>query len=278
MISTARMGAAATALGVILSAAPSHGAQGPAVELVGTVPIETRLGDPSVRSARDVWLEMIREANRSLDFEQFYLSHWPGEPLGEILDEIGRAARRGVRVRLLLDARMHRTYPQPADSLGTVPGIEVRTLDMSRLGGGVQHAKFFMVDGQALFLGSQNFDWRALKHIHELGVRVRDARVVEEFAQVFEHDWAAAADTTAARSTALPAWRSRPGSSPRSPIRVVQAEGDTVDRLAELQPQGPHPGFHALGSRRHRPAAGLGAPRDRGPAPGLCAGRPRHHR
>ncbi|MCE9626586.1 MAG: hypothetical protein K8R56_01570, partial [Candidatus Eisenbacteria bacterium] len=31
--------------------------------------------------------------------------------------------------------------------------------------GGVQHAKFMMVDGDQAWLGSQNLDWRALSHI-----------------------------------------------------------------------------------------------------------------
>jgi phosphatidylserine/phosphatidylglycerophosphate/cardiolipin synthase-like enzyme len=38
-------------------------------------------------------------------------------------------------------------------------------------------------------LGSQNFDWRALKHIHELGVRVRNKDIADIFGDIFEIDW-----------------------------------------------------------------------------------------
>lgn len=45
--------------------------------------------------------------------------------------------------------------------------------------GGVQHAKYF---------GSQNFDWRAIEHIQELGLRVRVPEVVQALGALFEYD------------------------------------------------------------------------------------------
>jgi phosphatidylserine/phosphatidylglycerophosphate/cardiolipin synthase-like enzyme len=201
------------------------------VQLVETVPVETRLGNPALPAARDVWIQMIRGARRTLDIEQFYLSTWPGEPLEGVLSAIGEAAGRGVKVRLLLDARMYRTYPMPADSLGRLPHVELRRLDMGRIAGGVQHAKFFIVDGREVFLGSQNFDWRALRHIHELGVRVRDARAARAFGEVFELDWAAAGDSTAARAPV-------PQRHVPVPIRIAQGRGDTMDLWPSYSPKG----------------------------------------
>jgi phosphatidylserine/phosphatidylglycerophosphate/cardiolipin synthase-like enzyme len=174
-------------------------------------------------------MKLFEGARQTLDIEQFYLSTWPHEPMDDVLGALGAAAGRGVRVRLLLDAAMYRTYPRTADSLAKVPGFTVRLVDFRRIAGGVQHAKFFLVDGETAFLGSQNFDWRALKHIHELGVRVRDRRVAADFQQVFELDWAMGApvgqgpDTTrVARATQVP------HASGTLPYRIVQAPGDTV--------------------------------------------------
>src|SRR5439155_13562772 len=99
------------------------------VELVESVPIETSLGNPELRHAREVWLEMIRAARHSIDLEGFYLSTWPGEPLEPVLGALGDAARRGVMVRMLFDRGMAATYPQPLDSLALVPGFAVRKLD-----------------------------------------------------------------------------------------------------------------------------------------------------
>ena len=225
----------------------------PPVQLVETRPVESGLGNPALPEPQAVWLEMIRGARRTLDIEQFYLSTWPGEPMEKILDAIGQAAKRGVRVRLLLDARMHGTYPQPADSLGSVPGIEVRFINLGPVAGGIQHAKYFVVDGEEVFLGSQNFDWRSLKHIHELGVRVRDAGIAQTIGEAFAWDWEAAGDQMAGRDST--GARVRAGAAPklrfdgprekgdeRAVVRapsmcIVQAPGDTVEVWPSYSPR-----------------------------------------
>src|SRR5262245_13672314 len=212
----------------------------PAVQLVETRPVESRLGNPALPTPQAVWIEMIAGAKKTLDIEQFYLSTWPGEPMDKVLDAIGAAAKRGVRARLILDARMHGTYPQPADSLGSVPGIEVRLVNLGPIAGGIQHAKFFVVDGEEVFLGSQNFDWRALEHIHELGVRVRDARVAQTIGEAFEWDWQAAGDQKAGRDSTGARVRAnapRGGWRARS-VRLVQSPGDTVEVWPSYTPRG----------------------------------------
>ena len=50
------------------------------IELVESVPLETSLDMPDIRNTADVWLDLIRSANKSIDIEIFYLSHEPGEP------------------------------------------------------------------------------------------------------------------------------------------------------------------------------------------------------
>jgi len=177
---------------------PAAAPPAPPVLLGESRPLETALGDPSLPTAAEVWVDMIRGAKTRLDLEHFYLSRKPGEALDPVLDELGRASARGVKVRLLLDAGMHRTYPQPADSLGRLANFSVRVIDYHRIAGGVQHAKFMVVDDREAWLGSQNLDWRALSHIHELGARVRLEPVAKTFADVFETDWAASDSTSKA--------------------------------------------------------------------------------
>jgi len=200
------------------------------VQLVETRPVEYAIGNPDLPEALPTWLEVFRGAKRTIDLEQFYLSTWPGEPMDDVLAELGRAAKRGVKIRLILDARMYRTYPRTADSLGRARNWQVRLVDFGRITGGIQHAKFFLVDGETAFEGSQNFDWRALKHIHELGVLVRDRRVAHDFQQVFDMDWEASTpvghkpDST--RTVFLP-----PDRKPALPLpyRIAQAPGDTLE-------------------------------------------------
>ena len=217
---------------------PGAALAAPPVQLVETRPVESGLGNPALPAPPAVWVEMIRGAKRSLDIEQFYLSTWPGEPMDPVLDAIGAVAKRGVRVRLLLDARMHGTYPQPADSLGKVPGIEVRLIRLGPIAGGIQHAKFFVVDGEEVFLGSQNFDWRALKHIHELGVRVRDARIAQTIGEAFAWDWEAAGDQMAGRDSTGARVRARPPDFQHvASARIAQAPGDTVEVWPSYSPR-----------------------------------------
>jgi phosphatidylserine/phosphatidylglycerophosphate/cardiolipin synthase-like enzyme len=171
----------------------------PPVQLGETRPLETALGDTTLPTAQATWIEMIRGATKQVDLEHFYLSRKAGEALDPVLDELGRAAARGVRVRLLLDRGMYRTYPRTADSLGKLANVSLRLVDYRRLAGGVQHAKFMIVDDRDAWLGSQNLDWRALSHIHELGARVRLAPAARAIADVFETDWNAADTTRAPR-------------------------------------------------------------------------------
>jgi len=136
-----------------------------------------------------------------------------------------------VRVRLLLDRRMHDTYPMPADSLARLPGVEVRSVDFGPLAGGVQHSKYFLVDRSIVVVGSQNFDWRALEHIHELGVAVREARLAQIFGDVFEADWALGAGVGGARGPGPAGAPGAAGGAPRGRASPATATADSAGRM-----------------------------------------------
>jgi phosphatidylserine/phosphatidylglycerophosphate/cardiolipin synthase-like enzyme len=160
------------------------------IELVESIPVETALDNPDIRNTQEVWLEMINSAKSTLDIEQFYVTNKKGEPLDDVLNAIITAAQRGVKVRIIVDSKMFRTYPDDVTWLeAQSPNIVKHVIDFGRLGGGIQHAKYFVVDTAEVFLGSQNFDWRALKHIHELGVRVRQSEIAVHYKSLFECDW-----------------------------------------------------------------------------------------
>ncbi|HTK83034.1 MAG TPA: phospholipase D-like domain-containing protein [Bacteroidota bacterium] len=192
-------------------------------EIVESTPIGTILDNPDIRNAHEVWLEMINGAKTSLDIEQFYISPQQGEPLDDVLSAIVEAGKRGVVVRLMVDSRMYKTYPKTADSLGTQKNITMRVIEIAKLAGGIQHAKYFLVDHEEAFVGSQNFDWRALKHIHELGARIRNHDVAQFYQHIFDLDWQLAEKNDPAlipatlhhESNHFPAW-------------TLGAEGDTV--------------------------------------------------
>jgi phosphatidylserine/phosphatidylglycerophosphate/cardiolipin synthase-like enzyme len=159
------------------------------IEFVESIPLETNLDNPDIRNTQEVWLEMINNAKSSIDIEQFYVSNEKGEPLDTIIYSIISSANRGIKIRIISDANMYKTYPETLDSLSKVTNIEVRIIDFGKIAGGIQHSKFFIIDGEQMFLGSQNFDWRALKHIHELGVKIIDVDITQTFQGVFNLDW-----------------------------------------------------------------------------------------
>ncbi len=158
------------------------------IEVVQSVPLETNLAVSGIRHSQEVWLEMIRGAKQTLDIEQFYVSDQAGEALVPVLQAIQDAGVRGVHVRLLADSKFFKTYPDSVTQIGKSKNCEAKTVDFSPTDG-VQHSKFFIVDGKDSFVGSQNFDWRALSHIHEIGLRVEDVAVGRRLTDVFLKDW-----------------------------------------------------------------------------------------
>ena len=157
--------------------------------LVQSVPVETGLGDPGLPYAKDVWVAMIRSARQRLDFGEFYVTNRPRSALEPVLVELEKAGARGVKIRFLLSAKMLGQDPASVARLKAIPGAEVRSFDLTGVSHGILHAKYFLVDGREAYFGSQNFDWRALEEIHELGVRTTDPRLVGPLAELFGIDW-----------------------------------------------------------------------------------------
>lgn len=158
-------------------------------EIIESTPVETDLDNPEIRNTHEVWLELINSAESSIDLEQFYISNAAGEPLEEIINSIVEAGKRGVQIRLIADAGMYKTYPETIDLLKSQKNIHVRLIDYRKILGGVQHAKFMIIDDTIIVIGSQNFDWRSLKHIFELGLKINNKNLAKVYKDIFEIDW-----------------------------------------------------------------------------------------
>ena len=161
------------------------------LQLVESAPDETVYGSTMTARPQAVWLQMISSATRTLDLEQFYVSSQPGEVLEPVLDAVKAAVKRGVKVRLIVDKVMMSETGKVLPELKAA-GVDARVIDYKKEGGGVQHSKFFIVDGAESYVGSQNFDWRSLKHIHELGYRIKSAGAAADLSRIFAADWAVA--------------------------------------------------------------------------------------
>jgi phosphatidylserine/phosphatidylglycerophosphate/cardiolipin synthase-like enzyme len=211
-LATATAPALATATATATAPAPAP-ATATDVELVESAPLETTLDHSDIPNAADVWVAMIARAKTSIDFAEFYASEAEGawkktSALAPVIAAIRAACARGVKVRFLADSVFAPKYPRTVRELARA-GVEVRVIDFGKRGGGILHAKYFVVDGVESFVGSQNFDWRALAHIQEIGVRVRSRAIGAELTDLFDTDWAfagGAPDSARARDHAGAAW------------------------------------------------------------------------
>lgn len=166
-----------------------------ALLLAESWPSETSLDNEHIVDVTEVWLDAIDRAQESIDLSHFYAVRAVNTRLEDVIFALHEAGKRGVKIRFILDKTMHKDdnvyLPQ---ELQSIENLELRFIDYATITGGVQHAKYFVIDREIAYLGSQNFDWRSLEEIAEMGVRIQQKDLVDAMAQVFELDWQLAAD------------------------------------------------------------------------------------
>ena len=204
-------------------------------ELFASWPSGTTWDAPSLRTTTEVWIESLDGARRSLDLAFFYWSDDPAADgtsrLTPVIDAVERAAARGVSVRALGDEGFADTYPDVLARLDAVDGIDVRTYALPEGWDGVHHAKYFVVDGRRVVTGSQNFDWRSLEHIQELGVRLDSPECAEAYSRLFEMDWALAGG-------AEPDQVPRTELAPRFPVTLEALDAGLARATPVVSPRG----------------------------------------
>ncbi len=154
-----------------------------------TIPVETTLKYDGNAKAYKVWIDAIKNAKKSIDFSEFYLTGKDRWPLSPVVEEIVNAAKRGVKIRFLVDVKMLKNSKELLDYFSKIPGIKITVFNWKHLTGGINHSKYFIVDDKICFVGSQNFDWRALKHIHETGILTDEPHIVKALSLIFNADW-----------------------------------------------------------------------------------------
>ncbi len=96
-----------------------------------------------------------------------------------ILDALCNASKRGVAVRVLLDDEIQ-------DNNATIAYLRAcgvnASLDSRRVR---THAKFMIVDGRYVLLGSTNWSFSALHKNHEVDILVDDPKIAEELTSYF---------------------------------------------------------------------------------------------
>ncbi|MCA0928821.1 phospholipase D family protein [Ruegeria profundi] len=168
-------------------------------------------GTSSLADGREAYAARVllaRAAEQSIDL-QYYI--WQTDTTGWILlDEVRKAAERGVRVRLLLDDNGIPGLDEELSALNALPNVEIRLFnpftlrspkllsylfDFPRLNRRM-HNKSMTVDGAATVLGGRNigniyFDYGSGVHYFDADV-LAIGPVVEDVSEDFDRYWASA--------------------------------------------------------------------------------------
>lgn len=141
---------------------------------------------------------LFRQASESIDLTMAYFA-----PSDELITEICKAARRGVRVRLML--------PNKCDVPILV--MAARSFYETLLSAGVEiyerqhailHAKTVVIDRRLSIIGSTNLDYRSIEYNLESSALIRSLEFGQQVHELFENDicYATRVDFTQ--------WRRRP--------------------------------------------------------------------
>ena len=213
------------------------------IQIIESVPEGVPMDHPDIKNTAEAWIEIINGAKESMDAEEFYISSEKGSKMDEVIRSIMKAAGRGVKTRFIFDTSFYQNSRDGINLLKSSPNIKIGLLDMKKFTGGVMHAKYFIIDEELTFLGSQNFDSKALEQIFELGVLIKSEEFAQRALKVFNHDWnLCLTDTFTSAPAALPVRQ--------EPI-ILNYYGETASvRLTSapnaLNPEGPDDELAAL--------------------------------
>jgi len=141
---------------------------------------------------------MLREAKQSVLLTMSYFA-----PPDELMEELCRAARRRVKVRLMLPAQ------------GDVPLLMIAArsfyerllqagVEIYERQGAILHAKTLCIDEYTSIIGSTNLDYRSIEYNCELSVIIRNSEFGRQVKLLFENDVCYAERIT------MNQWRRRP--------------------------------------------------------------------
>lgn len=142
--------------------------------------------------------QLIKNARTSVEMTMAYFA-----PPDELVEALCKAAKRGVRVRLMLpgrgDVNLLVTAARSFYELLLQCGVEIYERQHVIL-----HAKTMCIDREFTVLGSTNLDYRSIEYNLELSALLRSREFGENMHELFEND------VRFARRISLKEWRRRP--------------------------------------------------------------------
>jgi cardiolipin synthase len=154
---------------------------------------------PAVHSPLKPFLtRLFRSARKSISMTMAYFA-----PHDDLIDELCAAARRGVKVRLMLpgrcDVNLLITAQRAFYETLMTAGVQIYERQ-----GVILHAKTMVVDGQISMIGSTNLDYRSIEYNLELSALIRSKEFGRQMEDLFDND------VRFAKRMKLGQWRHRP--------------------------------------------------------------------
>lgn len=173
----------------------------PRLQTVGTTDAMLVRSSPSDRAtaSRIVFQLLIEGAVKEIAITTPYFL-----PDRSLRRALARAARRGVRVRVLVPGRLTDQRLVRLASRRMYRDLLEAGVRMFEYRPAMMHAKALMVDDIWAVVGTTNIDNRSFEHNDEVNVALRDATVTERLRRDFESDLQASDEITPAM------WHSRP--------------------------------------------------------------------
>ena len=157
----------------------------PPAEAAGRVPLHTVLSSPSTgaSAARTLYYFAIVCARRSIHIANPYFV-----PDQTAIDALVDAARRGVRVRILVSGRYNDNFVARRNSVRLFGDLLAAGVEIFEYNRTMLHHKTMVVDSVWVTVGTANFDNRSFAFNEESNVSFVDRRLVGELEEAFEGD------------------------------------------------------------------------------------------
>jgi phosphatidylserine/phosphatidylglycerophosphate/cardiolipin synthase-like enzyme len=129
-------------------------------------------------------IDLINSAQESIDIEVYVFSS------RDVVDALERAKLRGVNIRIIIERNVVGGENNEIYQELSSKGFDVRYASSFYK---LTHAKFIIVDGKKVLVGSHNLSNSALYKNREASVILLDPITIKNFERVFENDWDLAA-------------------------------------------------------------------------------------
>jgi phosphatidylserine/phosphatidylglycerophosphate/cardiolipin synthase-like enzyme len=186
--------------------APVRASAFPRLPGVPRVSAQDALRITSPETSLDRLIGLIQGARLNIEVEQMVFdSRWTGTEQNPLIAELIHAAKRGVKVRVLLNDEVVFSHGSPqykpinpvtrdllneAARQGNLP-IEARIANVKAMGVGYIHNKGMLIDGNQTLISSINWVPNSILNNRETAVVVQGPAVNAYYRSLFSKDWAA---------------------------------------------------------------------------------------